>query len=190
MGMHDFHPGSVAAGCAPDRLLIGEPSQPAQMTPVGTTQVPSIEAGQLLAGSRRHSGFQRGGAEVNPSLEMARAGLEHDAGGMSIGPHALDDGRVGAVQIDQDIAGISVLGSVGLNVDVTTLAVAYTQKSHRGGVSQLSGCPKPFTRERLSGRLVNQTDQVDLVGHRRELTADRLQSDKESTVEHGLNFAI
>jgi hypothetical protein len=31
------------------------------MTPVGTAQVPSIEAGQLFAGSRRHSGFQRGG---------------------------------------------------------------------------------------------------------------------------------
>ena len=63
MGMHDLHPGSVAAGCAPLELLIGEPSQPAQMTPVGTAQVPSIDAGQLLAGSRRHSGFQRGGAE-------------------------------------------------------------------------------------------------------------------------------
>ena len=188
--MHDLHPGSVAAGCAPLELLIGEPSQPAQMTPVGTAQVPSIDAGQLLAGSRRHSGFQRGAAEVNPSLEMARAGLEHDAGVMSIGPHVLDDGRIGAVEIDQDVARISVLGGVGLDVDVTTLAVAHAQKSHSGSVSQLGGRPKPLTRERLSGGVVNQTDQINFVGHRRELTADGLQSDKESMVEHGSNFAI
>jgi len=104
MGVHDLHPGSVAAGCAPLGLLIGEPSQPAQMTPVGTGQVPSIDAGQLLADSGRHRGFQRGGAEVNPSLEMARAGLEHDTGIMSIGSHVLNNRRIGAVEIDQDVA--------------------------------------------------------------------------------------
>jgi len=190
VGVHDLHPGSVAAGCAPLGLLIGESSQPAQMTPVGTGQVPSIDTGQLLAGSRRQGGFQRGGAEVNPSLEVARAGLEHYTGVMSIGSHALDDGRVGAVEIDQDVARISVLGGVGLDVDVTTLAVAHAQKSHRGRIHQLSGRPKPFTRERPSGGVVNQTDQVDFVGHGRELTADGLQSDHESTVEHGPNSAI
>src|SRR5436189_3214478 len=110
---------------------------------------------------------------------MARAGLEYDTGVMSIGPHALDDCRVGAVEIDQDVAGISALG-VGLYVDVTTLAVANAQKSHGGGVSQLSGRPKPFTRERPSGGVVNQTDQIEFVGHRRKLTADGLQSDNES----------
>jgi len=189
MGMHDLHPGSVAAGCAPLGLLIGESSQPSQMTPVGTGQVASIDTGQLLASSRRHGGFQRGSAEVNPSLEMARAGLEYDTGVMSIGPHALDDCRVGAVEIDQDVAGISALG-VGLYVDVTTLAVANAQKSHGGGVSQLSGRPKPFTRERPSGGVVNQTDQIEFVGHRRKLTADGLQSDNESKVEHGPHSAI
>jgi hypothetical protein len=189
MGVEDLHPGSVVARCAPLGLLI-ESSQPAQMTPVGTGQVPSIEAGQLLAGSGGHSGFQRGGGEVNPSLEMARAGLEHDTGVMSIGPHALDDGWVSAVEIDQDVAGISVLSGVGLEVDVATLAVAQAQKSHGGGVSQLSGRPKPFTRERPSGGMVNQTDQINFVRHRRELTADGLQSDNESTVEHGPNSAI
>src|SRR5436305_3044734 len=59
-----------------------------------------------------------------------------------------------------------------------------------GAYPQLGGRPKPFTRERLSGGVVNQTDQIEFVGHRRELTADGLQSDKESTVEHRSNFAI
>ena len=189
MGVDDLHPGSVAAGCEPLGLLIGKSSQPAQMTPVGTGQVPSIDAGQLLASGSRHGGFQRGGAEMNPSLKMARAGLEYDAGVVSVGPHALDDGRVGVVEIDQDVAGISPLG-VGLKVDVTTLAVTHTQKSHCGGVTQLSGRPKPFPRKRPSGDVVNQTDQIKFVGHRRELTADGLQSDKESMVEHGPNSAI
>ena len=109
-GVHDLHPGSVAAECAPLGLLIGESRQPAQMTPVGTAHVPTIGAGQLLAGRRRHRGFQRGGAEVNPGLEMSRAGLEHHTRIMSIGPHALDDRRVGAVEINQDVARIAVLG--------------------------------------------------------------------------------
>ena len=69
-GVHDLHPGSVTIGCAPLGLLIGESGQPAQVTPVRTAQVATIGAGQLLAGSRRHGGFQRGVAEVNPGLEM------------------------------------------------------------------------------------------------------------------------
>src|SRR5436189_1133900 len=54
----------------------------------------------------------------------------------------------------------------------------------------LSGRPKPFTRERPSGGVVNQTDQIEFVGHRRKLTADGLQSDNESKVEHGPHSAI
>ena len=38
--------------------------------------------------------------------------------------------------------------------------------------------------------MVNQTDQIQLVGHRRELATDGLPSQEETTVVHDRNFAI
>src|SRR5438309_9767940 len=55
---------------------------------------------------------------------------------------------------------------------------------------QLGGRPKPLTRERPSGEVVNQTNKKEVMGHRRELTADGLPSEKESVVVHGPNSAI
>jgi len=57
---------------------------------------------------------------------------------MSIGPHILDDRRVGAVEIHQDVARISIFG-IGLDVDVTSFAVTNAQKPDRGGMHQLGG---------------------------------------------------
>src|SRR5258708_29561030 len=54
---------------------------------------------------------------------------------------------------------------------------------------QLGGGPKPVWRERSYGAVVDQTDQIEFVGHRRELTADGLPSENESAVEHGPNSA-
>jgi len=108
---------------------------------------------------------------------------------MSIGPHILDDRRVGAVEIHQDVARISIFG-IGLDVDVTSFAVTNAQKPDRGGMHQLGGRPKPLTRKRPSGAVVNQTNQIEVVGHRRELTADGLRSKNESAFAHGPNSAI
>ena len=57
-------------------------------------------------------------------------------------------------------------------------------------MQQLGRRPKPFSGERATGLLMNQTDQIQLVGHCRELTPYGLPSKKEPAVVHNRNFAI
>src|SRR5205807_6884809 len=69
-------------------------------------------------------------------------------------------------------------------------AVAHTQKADSGSAAQLFRCPKSFARKRIPGLMVNQTNQVQLVGHGGELSADGMQSEKETAVVHDRNFAV
>ena len=55
---------------------------------------------------------------------------------------------------------------------------------------QLGRRPKSFSRKRTACLVVNQADQIQLVGHRRELATDALPGQKKSTVVHDRNFAI
>jgi hypothetical protein len=104
--LHQLHPGGVPVALTPEGFLIGEPGQPTQMTPVGTGQVAAIRMGQLSGDDGGYGRFQPDSTDLNPSLEMAGAGLEHHTGLMPIGPHPLERGRIGVVQIQQDVTGI------------------------------------------------------------------------------------
>ena len=108
---------------------------------------------------------------------------------MSVGAHDLHDRWVGTIQIDENVACVLVSG-VGLNIDVAPLAVAGAQKADGSGSHQLGCCPKSFSRKRATCLVVNQTDQIQLVGHRREMPTNGLPSQKKSTVVHDRNCAI
>jgi hypothetical protein len=187
--MHKLHPRCVPPPCAAGGLLIGEAGEPSEMAPVGTGRVAPIGARQLSAGRGRDGWFQPRGAEVNPGLQMAGAGLDHHARVMPVGAHGLHHGGRGLIEVDENVARVPVAG-VGLQVDLASLAVAGPQKAGDGRVSQLSGCPQPFAGHRPAGVVVNQTDQVQLVGHRRELPPNRLQGEKESAVVHDRHLAV
>jgi len=189
LGVQQFHPGSVAAGLASCGLLIGEPGQPSQVTPIGAGQVSAIGAGQLLADLGSHLGIEWSWADVNPGLEVTGTGLEHGTGFMSIGVHGRDDVRVGVIEIDQDVAGVAALG-VGVDVYVESLPIATTQKPYNTSLGELVGRPETLSRGRRSGDGMNETDQIKFVGHRRDLPADCLQGEKESAIHHGNNFAL
>jgi hypothetical protein len=90
---------------------------------------------------------------------------------MPVGPHRLENRWRGPVQIKQYVAGVSAF-CVGMNVNITTLSVANAQKPDGGRIQQLGGGPQSFSREWPSGGVVNQTDQKQIVRHRRELTSD------------------
>ena len=60
LGVHDFHPRSIATQCKALRLLIGEAGEPSQVTPVGTGQITAVSVRQLLANSSGHRRFQGG----------------------------------------------------------------------------------------------------------------------------------
>ena len=101
-----------------------------------------------------------------------------------MGAHGGEDAGAGLIQIDEHVAGI-LLVRVGVEVYVTAFAVAPAQESHGGSLGEQSSVPEAFPRGRPSGGLVNQTDEIEFVGHGRELSADGLQSQEESAIKHG-----
>jgi hypothetical protein len=70
------HPRRVTTPVAPVWLLIGEAGQSAQMTPIGTGRVAAVDSGQLFSDPTGHSGLDGRGADLDPSLEIAGAGLQ------------------------------------------------------------------------------------------------------------------
>ena len=188
-GVQRLHPRRVTAPGASLRFLIGEAGQAAQMTPIGAAHVTAVEVGQVFADLAGNRSFDGCGTDVHPSLEIAGTGLQYDTGFMTSGPHGLDDGWVGAIEIHEDVAGIAVLRE-GMEVHVAALAVANTQEADGGRTGQLGSAPQPLSGESPSGLGVNETNEIEVVRHGRELAANGLRGEIESEVEHGLNFGI
>src|SRR5260370_332329 len=117
------------------------------------------------------------------SRQMAGTGLEHHEGFMSMGTHGREDGRLRAVQVNQDVAGVVVLG-IGMKIDIAALTIACTQEPDGGQIHQLVCGPQPFPGERPFGEAVNQANEIQLARHGRELAADRLPSENESAIKH------
>ena len=188
-GVDESHPRGVAVGCASCGFLIGESSQPSQVTPVGTGRIATVEMCQVPAGGSRHGRLQGRGTEVDPRLKMARAGLHHHTRVVSVGSHEVDSRRIGTIQIDQNEASVLVSG-VGVKVDITPLAVASPQKADGSGAHQLGGCPESFAGKWTARSVVNQADQIEVAGHCGQLSANGLPGEKETTVFHDRNFAV
>ena len=108
---------------------------------------------------------------------------------MSVGAHEVHGRRIGMIQIDQNRASVLVSG-VGVQVNVTPLAVASTHKTDGSGAHQLGGRPEPFAGKWAASQVVNQTDQIEIVGHCGQLPANGLPGEKETAVFHDRNFAV
>ena len=183
-GVEEFHPGRQSTGQAPLRLLIGEPGESSHVTPVCASPICLIQTSQVPADCRCHLWRQRPNADPNPSLKMARAGLDHDAGLVPVVAHGRQDPWLGVIQINQNVAGV-VVQRIGAEVDVKALAVAGAQEPYGRFEQQLGGRPKALAGERFSSAVVNQTDQIGVTGHGRELTENGLRRKKESNIVHG-----
>ena len=189
MGIQDLYPRRVTAPVAAVWFLIGEAGQAAQMAPIGAGRIAIIEVGQLFTDLAGKCRFDGGGADLHPSLEIARAGLEYHTGFVTGGPHGGNDGWVSVIQIDEDVSRVALLG-VEMDVNVAAFPIADAQEADRGWLYQLGGCPQPFTGKRPSGLRMNQADEIEVVRHCRKLAADGLHGDMESKVQHGPNFGI
>src|SRR5713226_5438727 len=185
--MKDFHPGRPSSRRASLRLSIGKSGQSSQVTPVGAGAVSVIQAGQLFTDLAGYGGFQRLSAHPNPGLEMrnartvAGAGFHHHTRLVTMGPHGFEDCRISLVQIEEDVAGV-VLKGRGMEIDVISLAIASPQKSHGGAIGNLGSGPKTIAGKNLSGMVVNQTEQIKVAGHRRQLPLNSLQREEESAI--------
>ena len=143
----------------------------------------------MLTDGGRQGRFQGYGADANPSLEMARAALQHHTRLMAIRTHAGKDIGSGVIEVNQNVAGVALLG-IGQKIDVITLLVTCAQKAHHRSTHQLTRIPHSFSWTRLSCDAVNQADEVESIGHGRELAADSIPGKKESAIEHGDENAI
>jgi len=183
-GMKQFDPRGEPVGQTAMRFLIGEASEPAQMAPISAGRIAPIEARQLPCGGGGQSRIQCRGADSHPGLEMPRTGLQHNARWMAMSAHGVDGVGVAFIQIEEEVAGVAIAG-VGMEVDVEAVAIAGAQESQGGRLGKDGGGPEALAWTGPGGCRMNEADQVQLVGHGRQLPADGLQSDEKSVIDHG-----
>src|ERR1041385_4249732 len=160
----------------------------AQMTPVDAGPVAAIELSQVPTDGGSQSWFQGRAADMNPGLAMPRAGLHHDTRFMPVSPHRRQHRGIGVIQVDQDVTGVSVR-SIRMDIDIASFAVADPQKANGGEVCQLRRRPQAFSGKRPFGCVVDQTNEVKLTGHRRQLSADGPRGKREAEVKHAPDSA-
>src|ERR1700730_4270353 len=186
---NNLYPRSVTGGGASLELVIGEARQSSQVTPVGAGQVASVSVRQLFTDDRGYGRFQGRGANANPSLEMARAGLEHHTRFMAMGSHEGNNIGSGVIQVEENIAGIAML-SVGQKIDVITLKAARAQKAQHRSTCQLTNIPNSFAWARPTCEAMDQADEIEIIRHSRKLAADSVRSEEESAIKHEHENAI
>jgi hypothetical protein len=189
MSFNNLYPRSVTVARTSLELLIGEARQSSQVTPVGAGQVASVGARQLLSNSGCDGRFQGCGADANPSLEMARAGLEQHTRLMTMGSHKRQHIGSGVIQVEENIASVAKL-CVGEKINVKTLKIACAQEAQHRSPLQLTNIPHSFTWARPSCGAVDQADEIEIIRHGRQLATDCMQSEEESAIEHSLENAI
>ena len=180
----DFDPRSRTGGSTACEFLIGEARQPSQVTPVGAGQIATIRVSQLLTDERRYGRFQRSAAEANPSLKMTRTRLQHHTRLMAIGSHERKNLGSGVIQVEENIAGVAMLG-IGQKINIMTLKVACAKKAHHRTACQLTRIPNPFSWTRFSGEAMNHADEIEIIRHGRELAAHGVPGKKKSAIAHG-----
>jgi hypothetical protein len=97
--------------------------------------------------------------------------------------HPFQHCRVSRIQIDQDVACVAVFG-VRMKEHVASFAIAQAEEADGGLSTQLGRGPQPFPWEGAVGGLMNQTDQIQIVRHSRELAPDGQPSEKKSAIQH------
>ena len=172
-----------AAACAAFGLLVREPGQSSEVTPVGAGRIAAVGVRDALGDGCGQSRLQGLSADVQPSLQMASAGVQHNARFESITTHRFQHGRGRCVEVEQNVAGVPNLG-VGMQVDITSFAITQAEKANGSRARQLSGAPQPLSREGAAGGVMNQTDKVEIMRHGRELAANGVRGKEKSAIQH------
>jgi hypothetical protein len=179
----DFDPRSKTPGSTACEFLIPEARQSSQVTPVGAGQIASISLRQLFTDGSRYGRFQGSGADANPSLKMARASLQDHTRLMAIASHESEHLGSGMIQVEENIAGVAMLG-IGQKINIMTLKIACAQKAHHRSMRQVTCIPNPFSWARFSGEAMNHANEVEIIRHRRELALHGVPRKKESAIAH------
>ena len=113
----DFDPRSRTRGSTACEFLIREARQSSQVTPIGAGQIAAISVSQLLTDGCGYGRFQGSDADANPSLKMARASLQDHTRLMAIASHERKKLGSGVIQIEENIAGVAMLG-IGQKINI------------------------------------------------------------------------
>jgi hypothetical protein len=183
LGMDQLHPVREGSERASRRLAVSEADQAAQVTPVSAGPVAAVSLGQEPAEGRGQCRFERRGADAYPSLEMAGTGFEHDTWLVTVCAHIFEHLRAGLIQVEENIARVAAFG-IGQEVNVEAQLIAFAQGAHDRGARQLLRSPQPFSWRWSASDRMNQADQIELIGHSRQLSADGLACDEQSEIEH------
>ena len=183
ISLHNPYPGSVTGYRPSLGFLVGESCQSAQVTRAGTSQVAAVSMSQVLTDRRGHDSLQGCGADPNPGLQMAGASAEQNTRLMAIGSHARQNIRREVIQIEENIAGVTIL-SEGEKIDVKALKVACAQEAQYRFPQQLANIPHSFAWAGPSCEAMDQANDIKLIRHGRELATDGVQGQEESAIKH------
>jgi hypothetical protein len=103
-----------------------------------------------------------------------------------MGSHQRKDIRSGVVQVEKNIAGVAILG-VGEKINVKSLKIACAQKAQHRSPRQLTHIPHSFTWARLSCGAMDQTNEIEIIRHGRQLATDCVRGEDESVIDHMLS---
>src|SRR6516164_8708868 len=174
-------PGRVTARLPAGRFLVGEPGQPSTMAPIRAGTICAVEGCPVCGDRGGYNGLQWSQTDTHPGLQMAGAGAQHDTRLMPVGAHGVHDLVIGAVQIEEHVAGIAVARK-GMKEDVVSLAITESQECHCGAPGELHRGPNPLSGKGLAAAAVNQTNLVIVARHGRQLPAHSLQGEEESAI--------
>jgi len=184
----DFDPRSRTGGHTTFELLIGEPRQSSQVTPAGAAPIAVVGARQLFTNQRGHLRFQGGKADANPSLEMARAGLQHHTRLMAMVSHARQYLGRSMVQVEENVAGVAIVG-VRKQINIKAMQIACAQKVQHRCPHQLTHIPHSFTWAGPACGAMDQANEIEIIRHSHQLAPDRMRGQEESAIEHGTENA-
>jgi hypothetical protein len=189
LGTDQLHPVREHLDAASRRLTVGEADQAAQVPPVGAGPVAAIALSQEPAKGRGQCRFQRRGADAHPSLEMTGTGLDHDTWFVAMCAHIFEQMRADLIEVEENIARVAAFG-IGPQVDVEAQLITFAQRTHDGGARQVLRGPQPLSQSWSSCEGVNQADQIELIGHSRQLSADGLAGKEQSQIKHAAEHEL
>jgi len=117
--------------------------QSPQVAPAGAGQIAAVGARQLFTNQRGHDRLQGRKADANPSLEMARAGLQHHTRLMAMVSHKRQHLDSDLIQVEENVAGIAIVG-VRKQINIKALKIACTQEAQYRSPHQLAPIPQSF----------------------------------------------
>jgi hypothetical protein len=176
---------SRTAGRTTCALLIGEARQSPQVTPAGAGQIAAVGARQLFTNQRGHGRLQGRKADANPSLKMARAGLQHHTRLMAMVSHKRQQLDRDMIQVEENVAGIAIVG-VRKQINIKALKIACTQEAQYRSPYQLTPIPESFIWAGPSCGAMDQANEIKIIRHGRQLATNCVRGQEESAIEHGI----